>query len=118
MGDPKKELADLAAEEERIRLRMKKRNEEQRKDQHRLGEIGHQRRRLRLAELLNVPDGVQPRVRLPAGTKGAELNDLRGTLRSVRRTRVSVDFAGALWNFPLADIQAAGEPQGQTIPLG
>jgi hypothetical protein len=48
-----------------------------------------------------VPDGVQIRFRQPAGARGSEFNDQKGTLTAVRRTRADVDFGGVAWDFPL-----------------
>jgi hypothetical protein len=93
----RKRLADLHAQDDKLR-----------QEEH----------RLKLALLLGVPGGVQIDCRWPEGCREARLNDRRGTLTKVGRTRGVVDFGDAgLWNWKLAHLIRAGEPQGTCIPL-
>ncbi|MCY2990914.1 MAG: hypothetical protein NTY19_24020 [Planctomycetota bacterium] len=110
----------LTTERERIRRRAKVRQKQMRTDEERLSRIADELQRLDLLELVGKTNAVKVRYRQPFGTKCYHLNDLRGTLLAVRRTRGTVDFgpAGArpgrsgIWQYPLEELAPAGEEQG------
>jgi hypothetical protein len=108
-------VRDLEAERDKIKERMRRRQEEQHRDQDRLKDIGAELHRLSLAPLLGVEGGVMMRCRLPAGERGAHLNDRRGTLVALKPKRANVEFGEEKWAVPISELQPAGQPQGQTL---
>ena len=112
---PHEDLEPREEEEKRLRLLLDTLRKEAAKVQERVDQIRAERHRLQLLALVNVPGGVQARFRLPAGARGAELNDQKGTLLQIRRSRATVVFSGEKWRIPLNDVLPVGETQGMTI---
>ena len=74
--------------------------------------IKTRRRQLRsladLEPLVDIPNGVQIKFRLQG--KYAKLNDVRGTLIEIRRTRAVIDFGGnEVLSCPISAVQPANE---------
>jgi hypothetical protein len=84
-GDIAGRIARLKAEKERLEARMKQ-------DQQQCRKVCRDIERLRVMQLVNVPDGVRLKYRFQTGHPGARLNDCKGVLTDVRRTRGTVDF--------------------------
>jgi hypothetical protein len=108
----------LEAERDHIHVRMRARQEEREKDEALLQLIRDELHRLDLLALVGVPGGVQLACRYPPGSDAARLNDRKGTLEAVRRTKATVDFGdGMRGNIPLKSLLPADRQQGLFIPL-
>ncbi|MEI8375447.1 MAG: hypothetical protein WCJ35_21720 [Planctomycetota bacterium] len=106
-------VESLQLELEQIRSRQKRRREANEKDSQRWHHIQDELLRLKTAELLNKPNGVQVAIRRCQGHKCYPLNDLYGTLTNIRRTRCTVVFSnGQSWNMMLESIRPADNLQG------
>ena len=101
-------LDKLKAELDRLHKRAQKRRAEQEADQKRERVIKTAIDRNKVAELLNVPDGVTVRYRQSSG-RAAGLNDATGTVLEVRRTRCTVLFGDTKWSFPMENLLPATE---------
>jgi hypothetical protein len=106
----------LEEEKKKLRREAEKLNEQYEKVSQRLERIQAERHRLRLLDLVGVPDGVQRRFRTPPGSKTARLNDQKGTLLKVRKTRGVVDWSGEEWDHPLDQLLPADQQQGFAVP--
>jgi hypothetical protein len=111
------EIVALQAERDRSWKRKKKLQEQIRQCEKREAEIMREIHRQRLLLLVGVPDGVRPHFRLNPGQRGYELNDAKGTLVVVRRTRTTVLFNGESWDFPTWELLPADQQQGMSIRL-
>jgi hypothetical protein len=109
--------AALEAERAKIGQRSRARQEEREKDLDRERQIHNELHRLDLLALVGVPGGVQVDCRYPPGTDAGKLNDVKGTLEAVRRTRATVDFGGTRYSIPLDMLLPAGRQQGVFVSL-
>ena len=109
-GDLAGRIARLKAEKERLEARIKRRREAMEQDQQQCRKICKDIERLRLVQLVNVPDGVRLKYRYQAGHPGARLNDCKGVLTDVRRTRGTIDFGnGGKFTISLSQLMPANE---------
>ena len=118
VSDIQKQIEKLQAGQQRIDQRMKHRRQLDASDKTRRRTVGEQIRRLELMQCLGKPGGVQLRFR--SDGKSARLNDKRGRLTKVNRTRGDVDFDGESlpWSILLENLQPAGQLQGMVMNLG
>lgn len=108
--------AQLTAELASLKKRRERQHREREKDEKRWNEIDAELHRLSLLEILGREQGVKVRYRFPAGDRCAKLNDARGTLVAVRRTRASVDFGEhGKWNWLLSDLLPVNGEQGEVL---
>ena len=115
------QIAKLKAELEKIHERRKQRSQKERADSERGFAIDRELHRLRLNALVGLEAGVMLRFRHPATDRCANLNDARGTLLDVRRTRATVDFgAHGRWNMKADSLIPSSEStlQGMLVVLG
>jgi hypothetical protein len=105
-------IESLDAEIAAICRRIKARQQAAEKDRERAEQIRQERHRLVLFGVVGVAGAVQVRFRSPACWAESKLNDLKGTVLEVRRSRATVDFAGERWDYALKDLILAGEDQG------
>lgn len=107
----------LLAEMDRIKARCKKRVADNQRDSKRIYAIESELNKLKIVELVGVANAVQLGVRYPANHRCSRLNNLKGTVNQVRRTKASVTFEnGERWSWHLENLQPAGEQQGFWIP--
>jgi hypothetical protein len=109
-GDLAGRIARLKAEKEGLEARMQRRRKAMEQDQQQCRKICKDIERLRLVQLVNVPDGVRLEYRYQAGHPGARLNDCKGVLTDVRRRRGTVDFGdGGKFTISLSQLIPANE---------
>jgi hypothetical protein len=119
MADLEKQVEKLKAEKAKLEAAYKRREKLQREARNRCCRIEDELRRLDLLSLVGKPDAVQLAYRECPGGQCYHLNDRKGTLTAVRRSRCTVDFGEAgKWNMLLGDVKAADALQGYAIQLG
>jgi hypothetical protein len=80
--------------------------------------IGRMATHERLSPLIGIQSGVQVSFTRPPDDPQAWMNDAKGTLLDIRRTRGTVDYGErGEWDIPLDQIAPVGEPQGFTLQL-
>lgn len=106
-------IPKLETELAAIKARIQKRYKQNCDDQERSSEIQEKLRRLRLAELIGIENGVMTRHRVCSG-QCMKLNDARGTLIKVNRTRCVVHFGKhGEWRIPFGNLLPATEASKQ-----
>jgi hypothetical protein len=122
-----KQRERLLLEQEQLRRKWDRLRKENEKDQKRMDTIPTELRRLEFVELIGKPGAVKLRYREQSGDRCFHLNDLRGTVLQVRRTRALVDFGAAgastdsksgRWNVYLCNLATTDKPQGELLNLG
>lgn len=115
---------ELTREATGLRRKWDRLRQQARVDERRLNAIEAALRRLDFIELVGKPNAVKLRHRERPGSRYARLNDLTGTVLSVRRKLAVVDFgdSGKLspsssgrWAIPVGELLPAELPQGRVL---
>lgn len=98
--------------------RIKKRCAANAVDEKEIWRLRDELHRLAIIALVGVTDGVRIQYRRQVVDKSYHLNDMRGTLLKVGRTRAVVRFGAEEWTFPIGGLLPANSgDQGFTLNI-
>ena len=119
MKDLQEQIDKLKAEKTRIRKRRGRREAENEKDWKLEHRIGDKILILEMKLLEGKKDAVVVRYRRHSKDRSAYLNDARGTITKVKRTRAIVKFDNdeMTWDFPLSELMPAEKVEQQGMCL-
>ena len=113
-----KDKATIQAEIDRARQRIKTRHEKSLVDRKLIDELCRQLHRLSLVDVTGKPGAVRLAYRLPRDHRYFHLNDKRGTVTGVKRTRCYVDFEGEPVHGRFDSFRLTEDAQGEMLFVG
>jgi hypothetical protein len=105
----------LRGEQDRLIKRTRSLRAQLQKIDERQSQIRRELHRLDIEALVNVEGGVQLGCRYPRAHQLAGLNDVKGTVLEVRRTRATVAFGAEKWDMLLDSLKTATAQQGMAF---